>query len=160
MLEHRLNVRGAPATDRGPRRASRLGFGVALATLLLGPAAGAEDAGDAAAQANNPLANMTALNFQDYYIGRITDTDEAGNQFWLRFAKCARPRILVYNFQNDAYSIPLGIGIGIGIGIGQLVKRGKTVFNSFVEPQASVAYRGPGQPDSQVFAGFNTRFLQ
>ena len=30
---------------------------------------------------------MTALNFQDYYIGRITETDQDGNQFWVRFAK-------------------------------------------------------------------------
>jgi hypothetical protein len=127
-----------------------------VAGVLIGPAIAAEDQGYAAARANNPLANLTALNFRNYLIGRITDTDEDGNQFWLRFAKCARPRILVYNFQNDAYSIPLGIGIGIG----QLVKRGKTVFNIFVEPQASVAYRGPGQPDWQAFAGFNARFLQ
>ena len=26
-------------------------------------------------------------------------------------------------------------------------------------PQASVAYRGPGQPDWQIFAGFNMQFL-
>jgi hypothetical protein len=143
---------------REPWVPRRLVTGILVAVVLIGPAIAAEDQGDAAAQANNPLANMTALNFRNYLIGRITDTDEDGNQFWLRFVKCAWPRILVYNFENDAYSIPLGIGIGIGIG--QLVKRGKTVFNSFVEPQASVAYRGPGQPDSQVFAGFNTRFLQ
>ncbi len=30
---------------------------------------------------------MTALNFQDYYIGRITETDDDANQFWLRFAQ-------------------------------------------------------------------------
>jgi len=261
-----------------------------IRTILIGTslacvtqfAPAAENAGNAAAQANNPLANMTALNFQDYYIGRITDTDEAGNQFWLRFAKPfsvaktnwlmraslpvnsypvaadgglatgigdlnvfaaylfdtgnpavsfglgpqitaptapderlgsekwsaglanvlfdgrskrfqygylltwqasfagsddraevnvgalqpfafyqlgkglylrAAP-IWVYNFDNDAYSVPLGLGIG------QVIKRGKTVFNLFIEPQASVAYRGSGQPDWQVFAGFNMQFLQ
>jgi hypothetical protein len=260
----------------------RLAVGFLLAAALTGTATGAEDAGDAAAQANNPLANMTALNFQDYYIGRITDTDEDGNQFWVRFAKpfevagtrwlmraslpvnsypvaesgglatgigdlnvfaaylfdTGNPAvsfglgpqitaptapderlgsekwsaglanvlfdasskrfqygylltwqasfagsddrsdvntgafqpfmfyqlghgmylrsapIWVYNFENDAYSIPLGLGIG------QVIKRGKTVFNLFVEPQASVAHRGPGQPDWQVFAGFNLQFLQ
>jgi len=58
---------------------------VALAGAIAG--AQAADAPDAAAQANNPLANMTALNFQDYYIGRITDTDEDGNQFWVRYAQ-------------------------------------------------------------------------
>jgi hypothetical protein len=65
----------------------RLGAAIALAAIMSGSATGAKQAGDAAAQANNPLANMTALNFQDYYIGRITDTDADGNQFWVRFAK-------------------------------------------------------------------------
>jgi len=263
------------------RARSRIAAGALLAAALTGSAVAAEDGGDAAAQANNPLANMTALNFQNYYIGRISDTDEDGNQFWLRFAKPFKvagtewlmraslpvnsfpvaadgdhatgigdlnifaaylfdtgnpavsfglgPQITaptapddrlgsekwsggfanvlfdgrskrfqygylltwqasfagsdssadvntgafqpfafyqlgkglylrsapiwVYNFENDAYSIPLGLGIG------QVIKRGKTVFNLFVEPQASVAYRGPGQPDWQIFAGFNMQFL-
>ena len=42
---------------------------------------------DAAAQANNPLANLTAFNVQSYYMGRLTKTNDAGNQFWLRYAK-------------------------------------------------------------------------
>ena len=49
-------------------------------------ASAAEDAG-AAAQANNPLANMTAFNMQQYFIGELTDSDESANQFWLRYAK-------------------------------------------------------------------------
>jgi len=264
-----------------PTMVPRLAAGLLL-TVMLTAAARAQDAGDTAAQANNPLANMTALNFQNYYIGRITDTDKDGNQFWLRFAKpfevadtrwlmraslpvntypvaaggdlatgmgdlnvfaaylfdTSNPAvsfglgpqitaptapderlgsekwsagfanvlfdgrsqrfqygylltwrasfagsadsanvnvgafqpfafyqlgdglylrsapIWVYNFDNDAYSIPLGLGIG------KVIKRGKTVFNVFVEPQVSVAYRGPGQPDWQIFAGFNMQFLQ
>lgn len=39
------------------------------------------------AQANNPLANFTAFNLHNYYIGEVTDTDKSGNQFWARFAK-------------------------------------------------------------------------
>ncbi|MCF8033195.1 MAG: hypothetical protein K9K66_11780 [Desulfarculaceae bacterium] len=46
-----------------------------------------QPAADAAAQANNPLASMTALNFQNYYIGRVTGTSENANQFWARFAQ-------------------------------------------------------------------------
>jgi len=41
---------------------------ILVATLLTSTAqyaAASENAADAAAQANNPLANMTALNFQD-----------------------------------------------------------------------------------------------
>jgi hypothetical protein len=37
--------------------------------------------------------------------------------------------------------------------IGQVIKRGKVVYNVFVECQFSVADDGPGQPDWQVFLG-------
>jgi hypothetical protein len=73
---------------------------------------------------------------------------QLGNGLYLRSAP-----IWVYNFENDAYSIPLGLGIG------KVIPKRKTVFNVFIEPQASVAYRGPGQPDWQIFAGFNMQFL-
>lgn len=42
---------------------------------------------DAAAQANNPLANMTAFNLQNYYIGELTESDENANQFRMRYAQ-------------------------------------------------------------------------
>lgn len=47
----------------------------------------AQDRSSAAAQANNPLANMTAFNIQNYYIGELTESDDSANQFWLRYAK-------------------------------------------------------------------------
>jgi hypothetical protein len=240
----------------------------------------AQEASDDAAQANNPLANMTAFNLQDYYIGRLTESSEDANQFWLRYAQPLKvlgsewlvraslpinsypepsgsgtatglgdfnvfaaylfdtgdpavsfgfgPQltaptasqdvlgsgkwsagfanvlfnakskrfqygylltwqasfaghsdrsavnigalqpfaffqlghglylrsapIWAYNFENNAYSIPIGLGIG------QVIPRGKTIFNVFIEPQYSVAWRGPGQPDWQIFAGFNMQF--
>ena len=42
-----------------------------------------------AAQANNPLANMTALNFHNYYIPKLSDapSDAYLNTTWIRFAK-------------------------------------------------------------------------
>jgi hypothetical protein len=47
-----------------------------------------ESAVSAEAQANNPLANFTAFNVHNYYIGKLTDLDdENANQAWLRFAK-------------------------------------------------------------------------
>jgi hypothetical protein len=55
--------------------------------------------------------------------------------------------------ENDNYSVPLGLGIG------QVVKKGKTVYNFFVEPQFSIADRGPGQPEWQVFFALNLQFL-
>lgn len=235
---------------------------------------------DAAAQANNPLANMTAFNIQDYYIGELTGSDEWANQAWMRYAapfsvsesnwlmraslpvntfptgadgnretgigdlnvfaaylidtgnpavsfgvgpqltaptagkdelgsekwsagfanvlfNASSPKfqygylltwqasfagesdredvnvaalqpfaffqlgggtylrsvpIWVYNLENDDYSVPLGLGIG------QVIKHKATVYNVFIEPQISVADDGPGQPDWQVFVGFNMQF--
>jgi hypothetical protein len=251
-----------------------------LALLTMPDGAWAAGAG-AAAQANNPLANMTAFNLHNYYIGRLTDSDgKDADQFWLRLAQPfslgktnwlmraslpinnfptppdggketglgdlnvfaaylldtgnpalsigfgpqvtaptstddhlgsekwsaglvqvlfnasspvlqygyllswqhsfagdderddvnlgafqpfiflqlggghylrATP-IMAYNFQNDDYSVPLGIGYG------KVFKTKSTVFNLFVEPQFSVADRGPGQPEWQIFAGFNMQF--
>jgi hypothetical protein len=255
-----------------------------LAALLTAlPVFAEEQSGaSAAAQANNPLANMTALNFQNYYIGKLTESDDSANQFWLRYAKpfsVAKTNWLLraslpvysypvgasgktetgisdfnlfaaylidmgdpavsfgigpqltaptaskdalgsgkwsagfanvlfsgkslkfqygylltwqasfagdsdrqnvnigafqffafyqlgggtylraapiwsYNFENDNYSMPLGVGIG------QVMKRGKTVYNFFVEPQFSVADRGAGQPEWQIFFALNLQFLE
>lgn len=238
-------------------------------------------AADAAAQANNPLANMVAFNLQNYYIGELTESDENANQFWLRYAqpfslgktdwlmRASLPintyptppdashetglgdfniftaylfdmpnpaisvglgpmltaptatedalgsekwsaglahvlfnadskkvqygylltwqasfageddrdsvnvgafqpflfyqlgggtylrsaPIWVYNFENDGYSVPLGLGIG------QVIKKGNTVFNFFVEPQYSVADDGAGFPQWQIFFALNMQFL-
>jgi hypothetical protein len=239
------------------------------------------DKASAAAQANNPLANMTAFNIQDYYIGELTDSDATANQFWLRFAKpfsvshtdwimraslpvnsyptppstdwetgfgdlnvfaaylidigdpavsfgigpqltaptatkdelgsgkwsagltnvlfnakshkfqygyllswqasfagdsdrdnvnvaafqpfgmyqlgggtyLRSAPIWVYNLENNDYSVPLGLGIG------QIFKKGKTVYNVFAEPQFSIADKGPGQPEWQIYVGLNMQFL-
>ena len=58
----------------------------------------------------------------------------------------------VYNFENDSYSVPLGLGIG------QVIKKGDMVFNVFVEPQFSVFDDGPGYPEWQIFCGINMQF--
>ena len=39
------------------------------------------------AQANKPLANFTAFNVHNYYIGELTQTGKSGNQFWARYAR-------------------------------------------------------------------------
>lgn len=258
---------------------------VATAMLLVSWLTGeavADDHADAAAQANNPLANMTAFNIQNYYIGELTESDDSANQFWLRYAQPfsigetnwlmraslpintyptppdgdketgigdfnvfaaylidtgnpavsfgigpqltiptatkddlgsekwsggfanvlfdassakfqygylltwqasfageddredvntgafqpfafyqlghgtylrAAP-IWVYNFENDDYSVPIGIGIG------QVIKKNNVVFNMFIEPQFSVLDEGAGQPEWQIFMGFNMQFLK
>ena len=257
-------------------------IGLFVSILMGAGQATAEDQGSAAAQANNPLANMTAFNIQDYYIGELTESDDSANQLWLRYAQpfsvaktnwllraslpvntyptppdggkdtglgdfnvfaaylidtgnpalsfgigpqltmptatdddlgsekwsagfanvlfsAKSPKIQygylltwqasfagdddradvnvaalqpfvfyqlgggtylrsapiwVYNLENDDYSVPLGLGIG------QVIKKGKTVFNLFVEPQVSVLDEGAGQPEWQIFTGFNMQFLK
>lgn len=58
-----------------------------------------------------------------------------------------------YNFENDSYSVPVGVGVG------KVMKKGKTVYNMFVESQFSVADDGPGQPEWQIFMGLNLQLL-
>jgi hypothetical protein len=75
-------------------------------------------------------ANFTAFQpFAFYQLGGGT---------YLRAAP-----IWVYNLENDNYSVPLGVGIG------QVIKKGKTVYNLFVEPQLSVADRAPASPSGR-----------
>jgi hypothetical protein len=265
-------------------RVIKLSAAAALCILVLGfaraPSAQQSSGASDVAQANNPLANMTAFNIQQYYIGEITDSDQSANQFWLRYArpfKLGRSKwlmraslpfnsyptppdgdtetglgdlnvfaaylidlgdpatsfgigpqltaptatnddlgsekwsaglanvlfnarspkfqwgylltwqgifagdddaeavnvgalqpflfyqlgkglylrsapIWVYNFENDDYSVPIGLGIG------QVIKQGKTVYNVFVEPQYSIADEGPGQPQWQIYFGLNMQF--
>jgi len=57
-----------------------------------------------------------------------------------------------YDFDNNAYAVPLGLGIG------KVVHIGNTVANIFVEPQYSVLRQGPGQMEWGVFAGINFQF--
>ncbi len=61
--------------------------------------------------------------------------------------------IWTYNFRNENYSVPLGLRLG------KVIKRDKTIFNLFVEPQWSVADRGAGQPKKQVYFALNMQFL-
>ncbi len=82
----------------------------------------AQDQGSSEADANNPLANVTAFNIQNYYVDRFTGLpdDVDGNQFVLRFAKpltfgdsnWLMRASLPYN------SFPLDAGFGDVSGIG------------------------------------------
>lgn len=60
--------------------------------------------------------------------------------------------IWTYDFSTDNYNVPLGLRLG------KVVQFGKTTANFFVEPQWSVAHRGDGQPDMQVYAAINLQF--
>ncbi|EAN2044034.1 hypothetical protein D9N54_25130, partial [Salmonella enterica] len=67
----------------------RLSYSILPLFLCFGSsyAFAAEEHAPDAAQANNPLANMTAFNMQNYYIGDVSDTDQDANQFWFRYAQ-------------------------------------------------------------------------
>ena len=67
---------------------------LALCALILGSVSplAAQDSGDehasAAAAANNPLANMTSYQLQNYYAPDLFGLpDESSNTAWLRFVK-------------------------------------------------------------------------
>jgi len=61
--------------------------------------------------------------------------------------------IWFYNFEDEKYSIPVGLGIG------KVFKSGNTVYNIFVEPQYSVLDKGDGVPQWQIFVGLNMQFM-
>jgi hypothetical protein len=64
---------------------------VAGAAFLIGwfASSSAQEASDASAmaQANNPLAEMTAFNVQGYWIEEFTDIDKGGSQLLFRYAR-------------------------------------------------------------------------
>ena len=60
--------------------------------------------------------------------------------------------IASYNFDNDHYSVPVGLGIG------QVFVKGGTVYNVFIEPQYSIWDDGEGLPEWQLFFGLNLQF--
>ena len=100
------------------------------------------------------------LTWQDSFAGEDTRPDvniavfqpfamyQLGGGNYLRSAP-----IWVYNINNDNYSVPLGLGIG------RVFRKDNTVYNIFIEPQVSIADRGPGQPEWQIFFGLNMQFL-
>lgn len=60
--------------------------------------------------------------------------------------------VWTYNFENDAYAVPVGLGLG------RVIPTDKATMNLFLEPQYTVARDGDGQPDWGVFAGINFQF--
>lgn len=60
--------------------------------------------------------------------------------------------VMVYDFENDDYTVPLGLGIG------QVIPTKDIVYNLFIEPQYSIADKGDGWSQWQVFIGLNMQF--
>ncbi len=60
--------------------------------------------------------------------------------------------IWTYDFETENYNVPIGLRIG------KVVQSGKITRNFFIEPQWSVASRGPGQAEFQIYAAINLQF--
>jgi len=91
---------------------------------------------------NSDRATVNIAAFQPFAMLQL------GGGTYLRAAP-----IWVYNLDNDNYSVPLGVGIG------QVFVQDKTVYNLFVEPQFSIADKGAGQPEWQIYMGLNMQFM-
>jgi hypothetical protein len=80
----------------------------------------ASDAEAAArAQANNPLANMTAFNLQNYWVPRLYGSDdEVANTFWVRFAQPTGP--VLWRLSIPLPTVPTGGDPESGLGDVQL----------------------------------------
>ncbi len=60
--------------------------------------------------------------------------------------------VWTFDLESGSYNVPIGLGVG------KVIKAGRKTFNIFMEPQYSVLTKGMGQPQLQVFIGFNTQF--
>ncbi|GJM64557.1 hypothetical protein PEDI_51090 [Persicobacter diffluens] len=89
---------------------------------------------------NDKRAQIAA--FQPFYIWQL------GKGTYLRGAP-----IWVFDIENDAYHLPIGLGIG------KVIKVEHTVFNLFIEPQYSMLTAG-SQPQFQLFSGINIQFMK
>lgn len=106
-----------------------------------------EEHESSAAQANNPLANMTALNFHNYYIPKLTDAPEDAylNNAWIRFARPFSDGKLLLRI-----SVPLNT-VGMPGGISRTVNS----TNGLGDINAFVSYNFISKPNATVGIGPN-----
>jgi hypothetical protein len=87
--------------------------GMVAAAQEAPPAGATEDR--ALANANNPLANMTAFNVQNYWMSSLYDTDATASTAWLRFAKPLGRFLVRASLPLSTVSVP-GAGTTSGVG--------------------------------------------
>ncbi|MFV0431426.1 MAG: hypothetical protein ACK5MJ_04515 [Alphaproteobacteria bacterium] len=90
---------------------------------------------------NNERNNVDLGTFQPFLFYQLSQG------YYLRSSAT-----MSYDLESDNYNIPIGLGIG------KVIQTDYAVFNAFIEPQYSVASRGVGQAEWQVFAGLNIQF--
>jgi hypothetical protein len=59
----------------------------ALAIIACGTLGAAGPSEEELKQANNPLANFKALNFHNYYVPELSESNDTANTFWVRYAQ-------------------------------------------------------------------------
>jgi hypothetical protein len=85
--------------------------------------------------------DTSLLAVQPFYFLQL------GNGNYLRGAP-----IWTFDLESDDYAIPVGLGFG------KVIPTERVVFNVFIEPQFTVLSKGSGQPELQLFLGFNMQF--
>ena len=86
--------------------------------------------------------NTNLLVTQPFFIFQL------GNGLYIRSTG-----IWTFDFISGNINIPLGLGIGKVFGGGTNI-----TYNVYIEPQFSVYNRGDGNPNFQLFVGFNNQF--
>lgn len=86
-------------------------------------------------------ADVSVFAAQPFYFIQM------GGGYYLRGAP-----IWAFDLENDTYNIPIGLGLG------RVFKAGDTIVNAFAEPQFTILHKGDGQPQFQLFVGFNMQF--
>lgn len=104
------------------------------------------DGAEIKAQANNPLASFTALNFHNYFI-RLNEPDDRANQSWLRFAQPFSAGttnwILRASLPVNSYPVPPDLSRSTGLGdinvfSAYLIDIGNSEISFGIGPQVTV----------------------
>lgn len=144
---------------------------VGVGPLLVIPSASSDSLGSGKWQAGAAAVVVRPLPGGSMLAGLVTwqtdfagDEDRAGTNFLtaqpvaiLQIGAGFYVRstgLLTFDFENDRYLIPFGVGVG------KVFKVGRTVVNSFLEPQWSAYAKGDAQPRWQVFAGINLQWFK
>jgi hypothetical protein len=146
----------------------KLSFGVG--PQLTAPTASEDATGTGKWQAGFAAVYFNATSSAVQWGGLVTwQTDVAGDEdregtnilavqpfYFVQLGKGLYVRssaVMAFDLETDSYNVPVGLGIG------KVVPTPAAVFNVFVEPQFTILDRGPGQPELQIFVGFNTQFV-
>jgi hypothetical protein len=144
---------------------------IGVGPLLVLPTASSDSLGSGKWQAGAAAVVVRPLSGGSMVAGLVTwqtdfagDADRAGTNFLtaqpvavLQIGAGFYVRstgLMTFDFENEKYLVPFGVGLG------KVFKVGRTVVNSFLEPQFSAYAKGEAQPRWQVFAGINLQWFK